>query len=38
MTAPRAAEFRWRASELTRAMATCAAFALAAAVIGARGS
>ena len=29
-------EFRWRASELTRSIATCAGFALAAAVIGAR--
>lgn len=29
-------EFRWRASELTRAIATCAGFAMAAAVIGAR--
>jgi len=29
-------EFRWRASQLTRAIATCAAVALAAAVIGAR--
>lgn len=28
-------EFRWRASELTRAIATCAGFAMAAAVIGA---
>ncbi|OBI44758.1 DUF58 domain-containing protein [Mycobacterium colombiense] len=31
-----AAEFRWRASGLTRAIATCAGFAMAAAVIGAR--
>ncbi|MEE2852161.1 MAG: DUF58 domain-containing protein [Actinomycetota bacterium] len=31
-----AVEFRWRASELTRAIATCAGFAMAAAVIGAR--
>jgi uncharacterized protein (DUF58 family) len=29
-------EFRWRASQLTRALATCAGVALAAAVIGAR--
>jgi uncharacterized protein (DUF58 family) len=29
-------EFRWRASPLTRALASCAGFALAAAVIGAR--
>ena len=29
-------EFRWRASELTRAIATCAGFAMVAAVIGAR--
>jgi uncharacterized protein (DUF58 family) len=29
-------EFRWRASELTLAIATCAGFAMAAAVIGAR--
>ncbi|OBK70060.1 DUF58 domain-containing protein [Mycobacterium sp. 1165178.9] len=29
-------EFRWRASELTRAIATCTGFAMAAAVIGAR--
>ncbi|MDM4142733.1 MULTISPECIES: DUF58 domain-containing protein [Mycobacterium] len=29
-------EFRWRASELTRAIATCAGFAMAAAVIGGR--
>jgi uncharacterized protein (DUF58 family) len=29
-------EFRWRASSLTRAIATCAGFAMAAAVIGAR--
>ncbi len=32
----REVEFRWRASQLTRAMATCAGVALAAAVIGAR--
>lgn len=30
------AEFRWHASQLTRALATCAGFALAAAVIGAQ--
>ncbi|WP_374022461.1 DUF58 domain-containing protein [Mycobacterium sp. HNNTM2301] len=35
MTA-REVEFRWRASSLTRAIATCAGLALAAAVIGAR--
>src|SRR6185312_6922817 len=29
-------EFRWRASGLTRAVATCAGFAIAAAVVGAR--
>jgi uncharacterized protein (DUF58 family) len=32
----REVEFRWRASQLTRALATCAGVALAAAVIGAR--
>jgi uncharacterized protein (DUF58 family) len=32
----REVEFRWRASQLTRAIATCAGIALAAAVIGAR--
>src|SRR5262249_33311196 len=32
----REVEFRWRASQLTRAIATCAGVALAAAVIGAR--
>ncbi|BBY41475.1 hypothetical protein MMAN_56090 [Mycobacterium mantenii] len=36
MTFSGAVEFRWRASELTRAIATCAGFALAAAVIGAQ--
>lgn len=36
MTQPQAVEFRWRASGLTRAIATCAGFAMAAAVIGAR--
>ncbi|OMC22986.1 ATPase [Mycobacterium colombiense] len=36
MTSSVAAEFRWRASGLTRAIATCAGFAMAAAVIGAR--
>ncbi|OSC25210.1 DUF58 domain-containing protein [Mycobacterium vulneris] len=36
MTSSIAAEFRWRASGLTRAIATCAGFAMAAAVIGAR--
>lgn len=37
MTAPGAAvEFRWRASPLTRAIATCAGLALAVAVIGGR--
>lgn len=36
MTSSVVAEFRWRASELTRAIATCAGFAMAAAVIGAR--
>lgn len=36
MTQGRGIEFRWRASGLTRAVATCAGFAMAAAVIGAR--
>lgn len=36
MTQGREIEFRWRASGLTRAVATCAGFAMAAAVIGAR--
>lgn len=36
MTQPQAVECRWRASGLTRAIATCAGFAMAAAVIGAR--
>ncbi|ORA19447.1 DUF58 domain-containing protein [Mycobacterium arosiense] len=36
MTHSTAVEFRWRASELTRAIATCAGFAIAAAVIGGR--
>lgn len=36
VTSSMAAEFRWRASGLTRAIATCAGFAMAAAVIGAR--
>ncbi|OCB22895.1 DUF58 domain-containing protein [Mycobacterium intracellulare] len=36
MTRGREIEFRWRASGLTRAVATCAGFAMAAAVIGAR--
>ena len=36
MTRSREAEFRWRASRLTGAIATCAGFALAAAVIGAQ--
>lgn len=36
MTSGVAAEFRWRASSLTRAIATCVGFAIAAAVIGAR--
>ncbi|OBH53971.1 ATPase [Mycobacterium mantenii] len=36
MTSRGAVEFRWRASELTRAIATCAGFGLAAAVIGAQ--
>ncbi len=36
MTSSAGVEFRWRASELTRAIATCAGFAMAAAVIGAR--
>ena len=36
MIAGREVELRWRASSLTRAIATCAGFALAAAVIGAR--
>lgn len=36
MTASREAEFRWRASGLTRAVATCAGVALAVAVIGAQ--
>ncbi|MGN6337509.1 DUF58 domain-containing protein [Mycobacterium sp.] len=36
MTQTVGVEFRWRASELTRAIATCAGFAMAAAVIGAR--
>ncbi|BBY11565.1 DUF58 domain-containing protein [Mycobacterium marseillense] len=36
MTQSHGVEFRWRASSLTRAIATCAGFAMAAAVIGAR--
>ncbi len=36
VTQSREVEFRWRASHLTRALATCAGFALAAAVIGAQ--
>ncbi|OBF14276.1 ATPase [Mycobacterium sp. ACS4054] len=36
MSAGAAVEFRWRASQLTRAVATCAGLALAAAVIGGR--
>ncbi|OBK08856.1 DUF58 domain-containing protein [Mycobacterium sp. 1245852.3] len=36
MTRSTTVEFRWRASELTRAIATCAGFAMAAAVIGGR--
>lgn len=36
MTQARGVEFRWRASRLTRAIATCAGFAMAAAVVGAR--
>ncbi|HUH67714.1 MAG TPA: DUF58 domain-containing protein [Mycobacterium sp.] len=36
MIATREVELRWRASQLTRAIATCAGVALAAAVIGAR--
>jgi uncharacterized protein (DUF58 family) len=36
VTQSREAEFRWRASRLTGAIATCAGFALAAAVIGAQ--
>lgn len=36
MTQTHDVEFRWRASQLTRAIATCAGFAMAAAVIGAR--
>ncbi|OBF65452.1 ATPase [Mycobacterium sp. 852002-51971_SCH5477799-a] len=36
MTSSVGVEFRWRASELTRAIATCAGFAMAAAVIGSR--
>ena len=36
MIQSREVEFRWRASQLTRALATCAGVALAAAVIGAR--
>ncbi|AGP65488.1 putative secreted protein [Mycobacterium intracellulare subsp. yongonense 05-1390] len=36
MTRGRGIEFRWRASGLTRAVATCAGFAMAAAVIDAR--
>ncbi len=36
MIRSREVEFRWRASQLTRALATCAGVALAAAVIGAR--
>jgi uncharacterized protein (DUF58 family) len=36
VTQGREIEFRWRASGLTRAVATCAGFAMAAAVIGAR--
>ncbi|MEE6176189.1 DUF58 domain-containing protein [Mycobacterium sp. 050134] len=36
MIASREAEFRWRASPLTRAIATCAGLALAVAVIGAQ--
>ncbi|MEB4210152.1 DUF58 domain-containing protein [Mycobacterium sp. 94-17] len=36
MTSSVTAEFSWRASELTRAIATCAGFTMAAAVIGAR--
>jgi uncharacterized protein (DUF58 family) len=36
MTRSTAVEFRWRASELTRAIASCAGFAMAAAVIGGR--
>lgn len=36
MTQSHEVEFRWRASSLTRAIATCAGFAMAAAVIGAR--
>lgn len=36
MSEPREVEFRWRASQLTLAIATCAGVALAAAVIGGR--
>lgn len=36
MPQSREVEFRWRASGLTRAVATCAGFAIAAAVVGAR--